>query len=146
MALVAACAPVLTGTAAPSAAPAASAPGASAPDARCPLVQVAAGIPAEIRAAITAARTGDAPASQEAMQRAQAAASELHRQVEAMGSRLVVTTRARFVSAESFAQQADEVFLGTAPGLPDAQVLLQLERGVTQLESVLAGVAAPCSS
>jgi hypothetical protein len=98
-----------------------------------------------VRKAITAARQGDAPGSEAAMKLAQAAASELHRQVDAMG-RLAVTTRARFLSAEAFAQQADELFLGTAPGVPNAATLVELERGVGQLESLLSAVAAPCSS
>jgi hypothetical protein len=139
--LVLACAP------APSAPQVASAtPAASPTDQRCGLVQVAARIPAEVRTAITAARRGDSPGSQAAMQRAASAAAELHRQVDAMDGRLTVTSRARFVSAEAFAQQADELFLGTAPALPNADTLVELERGLTQVESLLSGVAAPCSS
>jgi hypothetical protein len=96
--------------------------------------------------AIAAARRGDSPAATAAMGRAQAAASELHAEVDAMGSRLVVTSRARFVSAEAFVQEADDLFVGTAPDVPNADTLAELERGVTQVESLLAGVAAPCSS
>ncbi|TMC64521.1 MAG: hypothetical protein E6J17_03470 [Chloroflexi bacterium] len=141
LALVISCAPAQSATPASSPPPA-----ASATDQRCALVEVAARIPAEVRTAIAAARRGDSPGSQAAMQRAASAASELQREVDAMSGRLAVTSRARFVSAEAFAQQADTLFLAAAPALPNADALLELDRGLAQVESLLAGVAAPCSS
>jgi hypothetical protein len=80
------------------------------------------------------------------MDRARNAAAELRTGVDSMGGALVVTTRARFVSAEAFAQQADDLFLGTAPSLPNTDALVELDRGVAQVESLLAVVSAPCSS
>jgi len=80
------------------------------------------------------------------MDRARNAATELRTGVDKMGGGLVVTTRARFVSAEALAQQADDLFLGTAPSLPNTDALVELDRGVAQVESLLAVVSAPCSS
>jgi hypothetical protein len=136
---------VLLACVALSCAPAPSSlPTASPRGETCALAQLAAQIPSEVRTAIAAARQGDGPGSLAAMDRATLLGDQLRSRVESAGGGLAVTTRARFISVEAFAEQAHALFLGSAPGLPNEDLLVELDRGVTQVESLLSAIG--CSS